>query len=223
MPEVVAIAERAQAVAAERLSEPLGVFLEAPILHRDRPESPLGNLMTDAVLESFDADVSIHNIWGGIRSELPQGELTFGSVYRMCPFDNRVAIIEISGAELRKIIATQAHNINRAAGFAGMRVFVSCDESLMSVQMLRPDGSEISDAETVRVVANDFLLLGGDEIFTVVTPEGGFKVPNGTPLVRDTLVAWFRSRGGRMHADDFFDPESRRWNRPEPMPANCRL
>jgi len=223
MPEVVAIAEQARAMAAERLTELLGVLLDEPILHRDPPESSLGNLLTDAVLEGNDADVSIHNIWGGIRAELPQGALTYGDVFRMFPFDNRIAIVELSGAELRRIMARQAHNKRRPAGFAGMQVFVSCDSDTMHLRMVRPDGSEITDTETLKIVANDFLLLGGDDIFTPVTPEAGFAMPNGTPLVRDTLVSWFRSRGGRIHADDFFDPENLRWNRPDPMPVDCRL
>jgi 5'-nucleotidase len=223
MPQIAAIADMAQEVAAYRKAEKLGVYLETPIEHRTRPESPLGNLMTDAVLQENDADISIHNVWGGVRAELPQGDLTFGSVFRMFPFDNRIAIVELSGADVRRIIEQQAHNSNRPAGFSGMQVFVSCDANQMTISMLRPDGSEITDDEMLRVVANDFLLLGGDDIFTPVIPEGGFGVPNSTPLVRDTLVSWFRKRGGSMSADDFYDPESLRWNRPEPMPADCRL
>jgi len=223
MPAVVAIAEQALAVAEERLAEPLGVFLEGPVLHRDRPESPLGNLMMDAILEMNDADISIHNVWGGIRGELPEGELTFGSVFRMFPFDNRIAIVELSGAELRRVMAGQAHSRTRPAGFSGMRVFVSCDSDQMHLRMVRPDGSEITDSEILKVVTNDFLLLGGDEIFTPVIPTGGFDIPYGTPMVRDMLVNWFKERGGRIHADDFFDPDNRRWNRPDPMPPECRL
>jgi 5'-nucleotidase len=223
MPDVVAIAEHAVAVAEVRLNESLGVYLETPFPHRDSPESPLGNLMTDAILEAGDADVSIHNIWGGIRAELPEGQLTYGDVFRMFPFDNRMAFVELSGAELRRIMASQAHNRLRPAGFSGLRVFVKCDAERMTVRMLRPDGSEISDSEMLKVAANDFLLLGGDDIFTPVTPEGGFALPNGTRLVRDTLVSWFRSRGGSMSADNFFDPDNLRWNRPDPMPAECRL
>jgi 2',3'-cyclic-nucleotide 2'-phosphodiesterase (5'-nucleotidase family) len=223
MPAIVAIAEQARALAGERLGELLDVFLEEPILHRDRPESPLGNLLTDAILEMNDADISIHNVWGGIRAELPEGQLTFGSVFRMFPFDNRIVIVELSGAELRHIMARQAHSENRPAGFSGMRVFVSCDSDKMHLRMVRPDGTEITDEEVLRIVANDFLLLGGDEIFTLVTPEGGFAMPYGTPMVRDTLVRWFNKRGGRIRADDFFDPENLRWNRPDPMPPECRL
>jgi len=223
MPEVVAIAERAQDVAARRQVEKLGVYLETPMTLNSRPESILGNLMTDAVLEMNDADISIHNVYGGIRAELPEGELTYGNVFRMFPFDNRIAIVEMSGRDVRRIMEKQAHSANRPAGFSGMRVFVSCNADQMSIRMVRQDGSEIPDDDALRVVANDFLLLGGDGIFVPVTPEGGFAMPYGTPMVRDTLVHWFKERGGRMHADDFFDPENLRWNRPDPMPPDCRL
>ena len=222
-PEVVAIAQRAADMAARRQAEPLGVVLDAPASHRTPPESPLGNLMTDAVLQMTDADIAIHNIWGGLRAELPEGELTYGDVFRMFPFDNRVSIIELSGAELRTIIAQQAHNLSRAAGFSGMRVFVSCDANRMNVRLLRPDGSEIGDGDTLRVVANDFLLLGGDEILTPVIPDGGFASQNGTPLVRDTIVEWFRANPGRINPNDFIDPDQLRWNLPPELPADCEL
>jgi 5'-nucleotidase len=221
--EVLAIAERAADMAEKRRAEPLGVTLDAPVSHRTRPESPLGNLMTDAVLQMHDADISMHNVWGGIRAELPEGDLTYGDVFRMFPFDNRVAVIELTGAEVRSIIARQAHNRNRAAGFSGMRVYVSCDVNEMQVRMLRLDGAEITDDEVLRVVVNDFLLLGGDDILTPVIPDAGFPVPNGTPLVRDTLVRWFRSNPGVMSPADFVDADALRWNLPEELPAECRL
>jgi 5'-nucleotidase len=221
MAEVSAIAERARETAARRKAEKLGVYLETPMTLRTRPESVLGNLMTDAVLESNDADISIHNVYGGIRAELPQGDLTFGSVFQMFPFDNRIAVVEMEGLDVRRIIATQAHSENRPAGFSGMRVFVGCDAGKMSVRMLTTDGREIGDADKLKVVVNDFLLMGGDDILTPVIPEGGFEIPRNTPLVRDTLVDWFSGRGGRLSADEFFDSDKPRWNRPDPMPAEC--
>ena len=221
--DVLAIAERAHDMAARRRAEPLGVTMDAPVLHRTRPESPLANLFTDAMLQMNDADIAIHNVWGGIRAELPEGELTYGDVYRVFPFDNRVAIIELTGAQLRSIIAQQAHKRMRPAGFSGMRVYVSCDADEMQVSMLRPDGTEIRDDEVLRVVANDFLLLGGDSIFTSVTPEEGFAIPSSTPLVREMLAEWFRSNPGEMDPDDFVDPAERRWNLPAELPAECQL
>jgi len=219
--KVAAIAERASKIAVQLQAEKVGVVLETPMTLGEQPETALGNLLTDAVLESNDADISIHNVYGGIRAELPQGEVTYGSLFRVFPFDNRVSVIELSGLEVRKIIANQVHNHRRRAGFSGMRVFVGCDTGQMSIRMIRADGSEIEDSDMLRVVANDFLLLGGDNVLTPAIPEGGFKIPNGTPLVRDTLVEWFKRRGGSMSADEFRDPENLRWNLPDPLPEDC--
>jgi 5'-nucleotidase len=221
MAEVVSIASRASAFAAQRKAEKVGVFLETEMTLHQQPESVLGNLFTDAILESNDADISIHNVYGGIRAELPQGEVTYGSLFRVFPFDNRISITELSGLDIRKIIANQVHNDRRRAGFSGMRVFVSCEAGQMSIEMIKSDGSDIEDADTLRVVANDFLLLGGDDIFPPATPEGGFAIPTGTPLVRDTLVEWFKRRGGSMNAAEFRDPENLRWNLPDSLPKEC--
>jgi 5'-nucleotidase len=221
MAQVITIAERARERVAERQGEKLGVYLETAMTLRGRPESVIGNLMTDAVLESSDADISIHNVHGGIRAELPEGELTYGSLFRMYPFDNRIVVLELNGKDMRKIIANQVHNQGRRAGFSGMRVFVDCADGQMSIRMLRPDAREIGDSEVLRVVAGDFLLLGGDDVLTPAMPEQGFNIPHGTPLMRDVLASWFRGRGGRLHADEFLNPEQPRWNLPEPLPEDC--
>ena len=102
-----------------------------------------------------------------------------------------------------------------------MRVFVDCSDEQMNIRMVTSDNREIKDTDTLRVVANDFLLLGGDNVMTPAMPEQGFDVPTHTPLVRDALVDWFRKRGGHMSEDEFIDGENPRWNLPDPLPTGC--
>ena len=90
--DLATLADRARELADRRKAEPIGVFLETPMTLRAGPESELGNLLTDALREFTKADIAIHNVRGGIRAELPAGELTYGSLYRMYPFDNRIAV-----------------------------------------------------------------------------------------------------------------------------------
>ncbi len=220
---IVAIAERAAARVNETKREKIGVYLETPITLDGRPESALGNLVTDALLESSDADVAIHNVSGGIRANLPRGELTYGSLFRVFPFDNRLVILDISGADLRRIIARQVHNDGRRAGFSGMRVFVDCNNDQMRVTMLLADGREIQDDDSIKVVATDFLALGGDDVLTPAMPDGGFQYPDNMPMARDIIAAWFSLRGGRIHAEQFLDLENRRWNLPDQPLAGCSL
>jgi 5'-nucleotidase len=221
MASVLAVANQASELADRRKAEPVGVFLETPMTLRAGPESELGNLMTDALREFTNADIAIHNVRGGIRAELPAGELTYGSLYRMYPFDNRIAVITLTGAEVRAIVADQALKVGRRAGFSGMRVFVECTATGMDIHLRRLDGSTIRDSDLVDVAVNDFLLLGGDGVLVPVTPPAGFAVPTDTPFLRDVLSQWFSGRGSSLRADQFLNAEAARWNLPAEIPANC--
>lgn len=222
-PEVLAIAERAAAFAADVKQEKLGVFLESAFEHPPATESALANLMTDALLESTGADVAIHNVVGGIRNILPAGELTFGAVYEMFPFDNRAVKLDLTGRELRRVIATQVHNYGHRIGFSGMRVFVSCADERMEIVMELADGSTIDDDDSLSVIANDYIALGGDNILTPVIPDGGFAFDDNLPLTRDLLVAWFRNKGDSLSPDDFRSDDTPKWNVSDALPEKCAL
>jgi len=223
MPEVEAIAKLAAAEAEAQKLESLGVTLTGAFELERSVESPLSNLMTEALLDSFEADISIHNVFGGIRSVLPAGELTFGAVYEMFPFDNVVTILDISGLELRRVIAMQAHRAPRLPGFSGMRVSVRCDGDTMNVAMRLADGREIVDTDRIQVIANDFLAFGGDNILTPVIPVGGFELNFDMPRTRDALIQWFKTRPGTMDPADFRSLDTPKWNLPDELPATCQL
>jgi len=222
MATVASIVANSEAYAAAIKSEPLGVTLTSPIGLDGNPESPLANLFTDAVLHGTDADIAIHNVSGGIRAILPAGELTFGRVFEIFPFDNRVAIVEVSGADLRRLIATEAMKQSRRAGFSGMRVFIGCANGTPQVDMVLDNDHVIEDDDRVRIVSNDFLVTLGDNILTPAMPPGGFQYAEDPRLTRDLLVQWFRRQGGSLSAEDFSTEAEPRWNFTESFVAQCQ-
>ena len=165
----------------------------------------------------------IHNVGGGIRADLPQGDLTYGAVYEMFPFDNVVVKLDLSGAELREVLGRQVLRPDRRAGIAGIRVFATCDDDKLDVTMLRPDSSEIEDQEMLVVTTNNFLATGGDDIFTTVIPEDGFPIADDLLLVREAIADWMRERGGKLNAETFSDSDNPKWNTPGPIPTSCSL
>ena len=219
---VTEIAKRAALSAAAMKSEQLGVYLETPITLAGGTESALANLVVDAIFASADGDVVLLNVLGGLRAILPQGELTFGDVYEMFPFDNRVVELDVSGAELRQVVAREVQR-QRTLGISGMRVLVACAEGKLDVELQRPDGSKVPDDDRLTIVTADFLALGGGDVFTSIAPEGGFSLPGDTPYVRDVLVTWLQSRGGRMNASQFLHTDEPRWNFDESFPDACAL
>jgi 5'-nucleotidase len=220
-PDVERVVTAAIARAEALKQEKLGVTLTAPFELRPDIEAAIGNLFTEALLDSFDAEIALHNVFGGIRSGLPAGELTYGAVFEMFPFDNIVMIHELSGRDLRQVIARQAHT-RRLPGFAGMRVFVSCDESQMRVEMRLDDGRIVSDDDSIRVIANDFLAVGGDDILTPAIPDGGLELNYDLPRTRDALVSWFQAGPDTLAPEDFRTHDAPKWNLPDPLPANCQ-
>lgn len=69
-----------------------------------RPNTELLNFVSDFVLDEGRAiapnvDLAIVNK-GGIRCAMPKGTITKGLIMQMLPFDNKVNVIDISGADL---------------------------------------------------------------------------------------------------------------------------
>ena len=221
--ELEAIGARVREHTAVIKSESLGVTLETDFMLDDTPESPLARLFTDAILEDVDADISIHNTSGGIRAILPAGEVTFGRVFEVSPFDNRVVVLDVSGADLRRIIEAQAHKTGRRAGFSGMRVFVDCEQGAISIEMILNNGHEIADDDRVRISSNDFLATLGDGVLSPGMPQGGYEFADDPRFTRDLLVNWFRKRSGSsLTVEQFSSEDKRRWNFSESFVAQCQ-
>jgi 5'-nucleotidase len=216
------IAEHAAQRASGVKSERLGVYLETPITREGSSNSAIGHLFTDVMLDAVGGDVVVHNVAGGIRADLPQGDLTYGAVYEMFPFDNVIVQLDLSGAQLREVLGRQVFRQPRA-GISGIRVFAACNDDKLGVTMMRPDGSEIEDHEMLVVTANNFLATGGDDIFTTIIPEDGFPIANDLPLMREAIADWMRQHGGSLNADSFSDADSPKWNIADPVPAACTL
>ncbi len=212
---VTAIAERAAASARAFRDRRLGVTVAAPFEKPDSSEAPLGNLMTDALLASLPVDVALHNVRGGIRHGLPAGDLTYGDVYKMFPFDNRVVILDMSGKELREVITAQSVDPDRRTGFSGMHVAVSCSDGATDVEMTLDGGRTIQDSDRISVLVNDYLALGGDGILAPIIPDGGYATDYKLPLTRDLLVEWFRSRPGPLRPEHFGTTANPKWTVPD--------
>jgi 2',3'-cyclic-nucleotide 2'-phosphodiesterase (5'-nucleotidase family) len=199
------------------------MYLETPI-RRAGADSPLGNLVTDALRESVaGAHVALNNTNGGLRADLPRGALTYGSVYEMIPFDNLVVQLSLSGAELRRVIASQLQGRERLIGISGIRVRAQCSGNALVVSLLHASGRPIRDDERLLVVTTDFLATGGGALLTPVIPAQGFMIPDSAPLVREVVTERLRRRGGVLREDQLVDPDNPRWVYSGTLPINCAM
>ena len=201
---------------------PLGVQLPGPIRRTGSSDSPLGNLFADAYRAGAPgADVAINNTSGGLRADLPPGPLTYGGVFEVMPFDNRLVTFHLTGGELRKVLTTQISRNAALVGISGVLARVTCERGAVNVGMLRPNGAPIADNERLLIATSDFLATGGDAIFAPVTPKEGFTIERDIGLVRDVVVDTLRKRGGTLREDQLVDAANPRWTLPGKAPVVC--
>ncbi|MCR4804636.1 MAG: 5'-nucleotidase C-terminal domain-containing protein [Clostridia bacterium] len=62
-------------------------------------ETNLGDLCADAYLNILDADIAFVN-GGGVRADLPIGDITFGNIVSVHPFGNMACLVEVTGQQV---------------------------------------------------------------------------------------------------------------------------
>ncbi|MFP2905008.1 bifunctional metallophosphatase/5'-nucleotidase [Pyxidicoccus sp. 3LFB2] len=156
--EVVRLLAPALKTAQEAQQRPLGVSAATPLVRGFTAEGALGNLIADAMREAARADVAVMNP-GGIRADLPGGPLSFGQLYEVLPFDNTVAVLQLSGAELRRLLEL-AHASERGSVFpvSGMELTLArCPGPQRLQEVTLAGGAALEPGRTYRVALPDFL------------------------------------------------------------------
>jgi 2',3'-cyclic-nucleotide 2'-phosphodiesterase (5'-nucleotidase family) len=146
----------------------------AVALGRGGPGSNLvGNLVTDAMIEYFDADFSFQNL-GGLRADLPAGDITAGDIFAVLPFGNELVEVRMDGRMVRRVIERKL--AGRSGGICVGGAEVAFDKS-------RPDYDRVVSLEIAgepwdpdriyKVVVTSFLMEGnsGLDFLTQVPPE----------------------------------------------------
>ena len=65
-----------------------------------------GNLVVKTMFNAMEDEgivASIHN-YGGIRSDILSGKVTYGDIYKALPFDNDLVVLEVNGATLQNMM-----------------------------------------------------------------------------------------------------------------------
>ena len=180
--------------AVKSRTEQVVTTLKAP-LTRDRSpsgETNIGELIADAQRAYAKADIGIMNN-GGVRQDLDQpGALKWGTLFGVQPFANIVTRMELTGAEVVKVLEEQyASEAGPKHQVSGMTVHVDMTRPAGQrvVKVVMPDGSEIDPKKTYTVAANSFIADGGDNFETL--KQGRKRTEVGEDL--EALVKYLKS------------------------------
>ena len=156
----------------------------------------LGNLIADAQRAAGAGDVAVMNN-GGIRTDLRAGPITWGDVYEVQPFANRLVVVTLPGRALRRYL--EALVAGRGIRYHLSGVTLTFDPTAPSGSRVRTiamnDGRPLDDRRRYRLVMTDFLVAGGDG--AALGPEAVVEELGVIDL--DVLVTHLRAlRGGLL-------------------------
>src|SRR5262249_14970684 len=130
----------------------------------------------------------------GLWADLPAGTLTFGHLFDLFPFDNRIAQMTLTGAELRGWLTGEiVQGRHGGLGISGLNARIGCTAAGLHVDRRRDDGRMIREEGRVRVVAIAQPTLSGSVATAAST---GVESADQALVVREVVEDWFRRTDG---------------------------
>lgn len=183
----------------------LGVTVPRTLTRNYESESALGDFLADSLRRMERADVALLNP-GGLRADLPAGELAYGHVYEVLPFDNTVATLTVTGDELKRLLYVAYGGRKGVFQVSGLKLKLNrCPGQGRLRDFTLENGKPIRPDKRYRVVLPDFLARGGDGLGPVTGSIPPARVDLGMTRphnFRDSLVEFWQSEGAPLVAPE---------------------
>ena len=168
-PDLQKIIEDIEAANAEVFNEVIAttdVYLDGVRENVRTKETNLGNLSADAARAATGADIAFVN-GGGIREDIPVGDITKGKIAAIFPFGNTIEVKKITGADLKAMLEWSVSDYPAAKGaflqVSGLEfTFDPAKEIGSKVVEILVGGEAFDEAKEYTVAINDFMSTGGD-------------------------------------------------------------
>jgi 5'-nucleotidase / UDP-sugar diphosphatase len=165
------------------------------LVRNSQEESNVGDLIGDALREASRADLAFHNS-GGIRTDIPKGNITQEQIYTLLPFDNRLVVMDLTGDQIKQILEQSATFEHGILQISGMSVTYDLKKPVGSrLAKALVDNKTLEPRKTYRVATNDFLAAGGDRFTTF---KEGKNIVYGDVLT-DVFIAYLEKHSPVHH------------------------
>lgn len=129
-----------------------------------RPEGTLSNLLSDIMVwgaKNYDEkpDFGVYNI-GGVRAALPKGDVTYGDILDIAPFENKIAFATLKGSEVMELFS-QIASVEGEGVSSSVRLVITKSGDLLSATI---NGKPVDPNRDYRLATIDYLLGGTDKM-----------------------------------------------------------
>lgn len=166
-------------------------------MHAKRPESDLSNLLSDILIwaaKDYNEQpvLAVYNM-GGIRADLTKGDVTYGDVLDVAPFENKICFTTLTGESLMKLFRQIAHRGGEGVS-KGVEIVIRMDEKNEAGELVsaRFHDQEIDPQAEYRVATLNYLLEGNDGMSAFLDGTSSVAPQEASNNTRFLIMNYFR-------------------------------
>ncbi len=186
-------------------------------------ETNLGDLCADAYRMVLGADVAFVN-GGGVRADIPAGDITYGQILSVHPFGNMACLIEVSGQQILDALEMASRDVpNECGGFlqvsglsyeinVGVETSVVLDDKgsfvevagERRVQNVLVDGQPIDSEATYTLASHNYMLKSGGDGMSMF--QGSTILQDEVLIDNQVLINYIVDTLGGVVGEEYSDP-----------------
>ncbi len=194
-----------------------------PIRMVRRAETNLGDFCADSFREFFDTDVAIMN-GGSIRADINAGDITYGDILRVYPYNNHMCVIEVTGQQIMDALEWGARAVPEETGgflqVSGMSYEIDPDiksgckadeenmfagiEGERRVKNVKVGGEPIDPKKIYTLSCIDYILMDKGDGYTMF--EGSKVLQDRVILDNQMLIEYITDNLGGVIGEKYADP-----------------
>lgn len=168
----------------------------------DRPENLLSNLLPDILMWAAPRynekpDFAVYNI-GGMRAALAKGEITFGDIVDVAPFENKICFLTLPGDKVLELFAQIAHRGGEGVSH-GVQITITKDGKLVAAKV---NGNAIDKEDNYRIATIDYVAQGNDEMTAFKAGTEMQQPLSSDNNIRNIIADYFRDKSAKGEAVD---------------------
>ena len=186
-------------------------------------ETNLGDLCADAYRVVLGADIAFVN-GGGVRADIPAGDITYGQILSVHPFGNMACVVEATGQQILDALEMSSRDVpNECGGFlqvSGLtyEINVGIESSVVvddkgsfvevagerRVQNVLVDGQPIDPEATYTLASHNYMLKSGGDGLNMF--QGDTLLQDEVLIDNQVLINYIVDTLGGVVGEEYSDP-----------------
>ena len=198
-------------------------------------ETNLGDLCADAYRIMLGADIGWVN-GGGVRADIPAGDVTYGDIIEVHPFGNLACVVEVTGQQILDALELGSMYVGEAesGGFlqvsglkytintaiptsvvlddAGNFVEVSGERRVSDVQVLDSESDEyaaLDPSATYTLASHNYMLKDGGDGYAMFGEDNITILQDEVMVDNEVLISYIRDELGGVVGQEYAQPQGR--------------